>query len=189
MLKGPPFARELLGLVDKFKETSFPDLFRGSEILVRSPTSLVTVSSSVNASSTWATTAKSTPTAPIIDQPSLRSGGVLCNREGKRIDQTLPSVPQALIHSIKEQKYCNLFHLRDDCYYRQCAYKHGDKLQDPGLAALRHVARMGPCEIGVFCDDKACFSAHRCPKYPQCKGSKCSFPPQMHHFDTRIVGR
>ena len=191
MLEGPPFAPEMAALVGSLRKTSFPDLFRDSKISIRKLSAIATTPGPSGPNATWAVTARTTaapPSAASIHQPGPRSGGgVARNRDGYHIDRPLPPAPQNLIISMKEQKYCNFFHLSRRCPFRRCDYKHGDKLQGQELIALRHVARMGPCPTGLFCDDEACFSSHKCLKDQNCDNPKCFFPPEMHNVDIRIV--
>ena len=172
-----------------FRKTSFTDTFRDS--IIHKLSSVATIPGPNSSNSTWAAAAKTTPTpfrAEPTSQPSQRpERGIAHNPDGHRIDPSLPPVPQELILSFKEQKYCNFFHRRRRCPYRKRDFRHGDRLQGQELIALRHVVRMGPCTSGLACVDEACVSAHRCPKGPNCGNLICFSSPERHYIDTQIV--
>lgn len=128
-----------------------------------------------------------------LKSPTLPSssfiGPVCRNAQGQRVDAPLRH-SQTLANEMKTQKYCNDFHLADNCHNTrdQCSYLHGPKLDAEHKAALRYVARQIPCGVGLECADRACFHGHCCP-WPLCNwGSSCRFPKEMHGLDRKIAG-
>ncbi|KAL9591470.1 MAG: hypothetical protein Q9179_007692 [Wetmoreana sp. 5 TL-2023] len=199
MLEGPPFAQELSQLVHKFRQSSFPEVFRDSKIPPRRvsfcttpPPSITPPLSKSPKPSTWASTIGTASAAPAVElatpektRPRQPQGGIPRNSEGQRIDPPL-TTSQVLVAKLKARKLCNNHYLGGYCPYPDCIHDHDAKLNDKELTALRYVARMAPCKWGIYCDDTECFSGHQC-KPNHCHGANCRFPAEMHKMDTRIA--
>jgi hypothetical protein len=198
MLQGPPFAQELAALTKKFAVTSFPDVFRDSKLPTRRVSfSLTPPTSPGPKNPTYATAASQSNRSPSAEpsaltewqaipssQPRRLESRVLKNSKGERIDP-LPQQPlnETLLACVKEQKFCNLHHLNNDCPYKSagsnCIYVHG-KLTSLQLEAQRYIARLTICYAGLACEDEKCVRGHHCPK-PGCRGIGCNWPMELHN--------
>lgn len=199
LVEGPPFARELRDLVGEFKTTSFPDVFRKRKLSRRVSFGDITVPPTVTPPRTptpnYASIAKSAPPVP-EDSSSLaklsartsKTGSprlaVYRNANGDRVDVPLRTSPKFKVDALKQQKFCNQFHILGTCYYGEsCTHLHGQRLTGQDLIDLMYIARSSACPVGLQCDDESCFSGHRCPQ-KTCMIVGCRFP---HKVDTRIV--
>ncbi|KAI9758431.1 MAG: hypothetical protein M4579_003060 [Chaenotheca gracillima] len=188
LIEGPPMARELAAIAPRFAVTDLDSLFRATKLLVRK-VSFPSTPPKSPAQPTWAlaiqhrdTSTSGTPTSPKVEETKK----VYANAKGQRIDVPLkPS--SALVHELKLRKLCNLHHLSGFCYYQNCKHEHGPRLEPKRLEALRFLARLTPCQAGVFCEDEDCIYGHRCPQ-TGCTGTPdCRFSREMHGVSTIIV--
>lgn len=188
MLEGPPFAQELSALVGKFHEISFPEVFRDTKIPPRR-VSFSATPKSISPKPTWATAVSSKSvlleTPPAKEVAAKPDEGIPRNSRGQRVDRPL-RVPLSLITDVKQRKLCNHHHLAGYCPYSDCKHEHAKKLSGRELDALRCVARLAPCRLGLDCDDEDCFAGHRCT-FDHYRGAECKFPAEMHDVDTKIV--
>jgi hypothetical protein len=191
MVEGPPFAKELAVLKDKFITARFPDVFRDTKLPSRR----------VSFSTTHSPTPISRPpnyvatiaNPVILDQsnrpstttivPARMEYPILQNSKGQRLDEIL-SPPQSLVQAQRNKKLCNAYHILGECRYPNCTkhFVHGNKLDGKGLEARRLIARGTPCKSGLQCRDAKCFLGHECPN-KACVGVSCRFPREMHGVD------
>ncbi|KAI4254669.1 MAG: hypothetical protein L6R42_007100 [Xanthoria sp. 1 TBL-2021] len=193
MLEGPPFATELIPIVEKLKQCSFPKVFRDTKIPPRrvsfSTTPPRSKSPALTSYASTAATAKIDTLALIMSpKADLQAKGVIPrNTKGQRVDFPI-KVTQTAVQFIKSQKWCKNHRLLGYCVYNdsECAYQHKPALTEARLNALRVFARQMPCENGLGCDDPDCYYGHRCRGDP-CKFYPCNFPQEMHNVDTKVV--
>ncbi|KAI4146145.1 MAG: hypothetical protein L6R39_003562 [Caloplaca ligustica] len=195
LLEGPPFAGELAVLVNKFRTTSFPTVFRDAKIPNRRVSFSTTPPKSTSPHPpSWAATVQTRPAAELDSRPlreptpppeNPKKPAILRNSKGQRVDPII-KVPNLLVVTMKQKKLCNNHYLGGYCPYVNCTHSHGEKLNDKAMAALRVVARMGPCSGGVYCDDEDCFSGHQCRR-EYCDTKSCRFPYDMHFVDQKVV--
>ena len=210
MLEGPSFAQELSRLVQKFKTTSFPKVFRDTKISSRTGSfSAHSPNDTVPKPSTWASKIGIRPAVPVTvpehsptsdrrpsetENPVSRNGKgqdpIPRNSKGQRVDIPL-KFNQNLVGGIKGRKYCNNYHLLGECpYYGEygCRHEHGDRLKGAQLNTLRYIARLTPCKAGLACDDPECFWGHKCV-HGNCNVLDCRFSSDMHSVDTKVANR
>lgn len=107
------------------------------------------------------------------------------NSKGERIDMPLKPV-EGIIKLLKQRKLCYQYHLLGECGYNACTHGHGTRLSSAReLEALKFMARLSPCGIGLGCDLETCVAGHQCPR-PGCQGGDCRFPREMHGVDRRM---
>ncbi|KAH6856908.1 hypothetical protein B0I37DRAFT_368766 [Chaetomium sp. MPI-CAGE-AT-0009] len=193
LLEGPPFARELAEIKDKFRTARFDNVFRSQKLVnkrlrastARPASPLVDYASAAAFAPSTAAQWGSSP--PRVLVPSV----VLRNRKDERVDSPLKYSHQDFL-SLKGRKLCNGFHLLGKCHfqatYGECQHNHKDKLSPQQKAALRAVARQSPCQSGLSCSDPDCLYGHRCTR-DNCVRSACRFPKGMHNVDTNIVNK
>ncbi|KPM40533.1 hypothetical protein AK830_g6009 [Neonectria ditissima] len=196
LIRGPPFAYELMGIKDKFNNISFDTIFRTEKL----PSGKLRVASPpVSPSTNYASAVAKASTAPApTTVATLRNGtgskkpqGVMWNSQGKRVDQDLRGTYSPDVYGdLKGRKLCNSFYLAKCPNGSACSYDHSKKLNKEQMAALRAVARSNPCIYGPWCDDPTCIFGHRCIWGKNCeRGTSCRFSrePEMHHDDTTVV--
>lgn len=119
-----------------------------------------------------------------IPKPNNPKLFVCKNASGQRVDAQLRFSSKSNIETLKQNKFCNLFHILGSCSYGEtCTHKHGPKLKGEEVTDLMWIARLSSCQKGLGCDDENCVSGHRCPQ-KICTVQGCKFP---HDVDTRIV--
>ncbi|KAI4220568.1 MAG: hypothetical protein L6R36_007529 [Xanthoria steineri] len=193
MLEGPPFATELVPIVDKLKRCSFPKVFRDTKIPPRQVSFSITPprskSPALTSYASTAATARVDSPAPVMSpKPEVPADSVTPrNSKGQRVDLPI-KVTQTAVQFIKSQKWCKNHYLLGYCVYddSECAYLHKPALSEARLNALRVFARQMPCGNGLECDDPDCYYGHRCRGDP-CKFYPCNFPPEMHNVDAKVV--
>ena len=172
LLEGPPFARELAAIQDRYKTVSFEKVFR-SQMLVVSP-KYATMSPPTpprTPSTDYATTPAQTPSAPALSttQNSVAAkhtttATVLPKKSGERVDSPLNFTSKDFF-AVKGRKLCNSFHILGRCPYLErsgkCHHDHSAKLSDKQLVALRAVARLTPCKQGKSCKNMECLCGHQ----------------------------
>lgn len=198
LVEGPPFARELNEIKNRFDTATFGDVFRDKK--------LTTLKRRVS----WQTTPPSTPSmnyAAVASRqasspspsPAAQNGPsappppnsstwrkVLRNAAGQRVDSELNHT-SAEFYDVKSRKLCHRFHLMGKCYFDVgCHYNHGDRLPPREREALVAVSRLSPCLVGLWCDDPNCVAGHRCARR-ECQVENCKFPDEMHGVDTQVV--
>ncbi|KAL1969126.1 hypothetical protein VTN77DRAFT_380 [Rasamsonia byssochlamydoides] len=194
LLEGRPFAQELAALASTFSTTSFPDVFRTTDLPRRRVSFATTpprtpaqnyaaAAKSVPPPSSWSSTASGSMAGPSPNGIRLKSN-VALNAKGQRVDLPLQFSYSDVI-ALKKEKFCNMYHIRGECTYSRCEYKHGTHLTGPKLQALRYIARMSPCPVGLACRDESCICGHRCMKN-SCTDAHCWFR-DMHGIDTTPV--
>ncbi|KAL8708998.1 MAG: hypothetical protein Q9220_006207 [cf. Caloplaca sp. 1 TL-2023] len=192
MLRGPPFASELVPIAKKLKECSFPQVFRGSKIPARKVSFSTTPPRSMSPA---ITSYASTVATPKNDEASTAlspktavqpEGKIAHNSKGQRVDRPI-KVSQTTVQSIKGKRWCNNHYLLGYCGFDYCSYEHDVQLTEHQKNALRTLTRQLPCSVGLECDDPDCYFGHRCPGNPCTWGSSCRYPLEMHHVDIKIV--
>jgi len=195
LLEGPPFARELADIKEKFRTVPF-DLFRNQKLSnVKRRVSFqltppATPSTDYATAAARASASPSTSIAMLSAPPAAQSSPVvLRNSRGQRVDSILSYSKEDYI-SLKGRRLCNNFHLLGRCRFLdsfgKCQHEHGERLNPKQLLALRIVARQSPCQWGLNCVDVDCFAGHRCTR-DNCVPTTCRFPLDMHNVDTTIV--
>ncbi|KAH8696668.1 CCCH zinc finger protein [Talaromyces proteolyticus] len=193
LVEGIPFERELESIKNSYRVTQFPDLFRTTKIVVKTPlkthtamlsphptgatltrTSTNTSSSSSNtpiSSSSWASVTALNPGDVTLQlnkpsSPAPTSEPVVQrNKVGQRIDRMdFKNLSKDELNRVKKMKLCNLFFLLGSCPNTNCYHDHDHKLTRDEKEVLRAVARMTPCHFGMSCEDPKCIYGHRCPQ-------------------------
>jgi hypothetical protein len=198
LLEGRPFAHELAELASRFFSTSFPDVFRSTQLPRRRVS--FTTTPPRTPTENYAAVARNAPlTLPSSssipsgsmagpspnDVRSRSQSNVAVNAQGQRVDLPL-HISNINVGALKKEKYCNMYHILGRCGYVNCEYKHGTQLTGQNLQTLRHIARLSPCPIGLECRDETCISGHRCTKNFSCTDMNCWFG-DMHRIDTTPV--
>jgi hypothetical protein len=196
LIEGPPFAKELAALKDRFLVTRFPEVFRNTKLQSRAvslaitppPTPIPSVLSyaartaiPVDAASVRSSDAvPSSTTAAVL---ARRGYPVLQNSRGERIDAII-NPPPSLVYAQRDKKLCNPFHILGECSYINCTYDHGKRLDERAIEARRLLARQKRCLAGLQCRDEKCLAGHQCPDRACARiGSGCRFPREMHGVD------
>jgi hypothetical protein len=191
MLEGPPFAKELKDLVQKFATTSFETVFRKSKLPSQRVSSSITPPASPAANYSGAIV-HGLPPRPSTVTPSQSDSSrevapiVLRNSKGQRVDSQLRYTSTDVSILIKK-KLCNPYYLRGRCPYVKCSHPHNEKLSSKQLEALRHIARLSHCNSGLECRDAFCIYGHQCPFEGCTGGAACRFPRVMHGVDTKVA--
>ncbi|KAL8853637.1 MAG: hypothetical protein Q9221_001448 [Calogaya cf. arnoldii] len=116
MLEGPPFAHELIPIVEKLKQCSFSNVFRSTKIPPRrvsfSTTPPRSKSPAITSYASTAAAAKEESPIPITRSTSHQQASDTVQRNGKghRVDPPI-RVPQAVQLFIKNQRVCKNYHL------------------------------------------------------------------------------
>ncbi|KAG4033646.1 hypothetical protein MFRU_004g01500 [Monilinia fructicola] len=194
LLEGPPFAKELALLKDKFLVARLPGVFRSTKLSTRRvslsrtppPISIPNKNSpaakivSPVASDVVNTDEASDPSAP---PPARKKYPILRNSKGQRLD-ALINPPTALVIVMRSTKHCNPFHILGECNYTGCNYLHGARLDEKGIEARRLISRYKPCPLKLKCKDEKCLLGHQCPEKTCARiGKGCRFPKEMHNVD------
>ncbi|ESZ96593.1 hypothetical protein SBOR_3015 [Sclerotinia borealis F-4128] len=194
LLEGPPFAKELAVLKDKFLVMHLPGLFRNTKLPARRVSFSKTppLVSNPNIPSYTATIASSVDTDTIgaeeacehfVSVPASMSSTVLRNSKGQRLDAVI-SPPRSLVNMMRNMKHCNMFHILGECPYDQCSFLHGARLDKKGIEARRFISRYAPCSSKLKCQDERCLLGHQCPEKMCAKtGKGCRFTKEMHNVD------
>lgn len=194
MIEGPPFAKELAKLKDKFLLARFPDLFRATKLTLQRVSFSTTPppTPSPKASSYAATATGPVDTtavgmhgsyypSPFPTTSARRDYPVLQNSKGQRLDIVI-NPPPVLVNLMRSQKFCNQYHILGECSFDKCGYSHGARLNEMQIEARRLVIRQTPCGSGLECKDKKCLLGHQCPDRACSKiGKGCRFPREMHN--------
>ena len=192
MLEGPPFAKELVQIVDKFQQCSFPRVFRDTKILPRRVSFSTTPPKSMspkipNYASTAASAKVGGSNNVLESKPDPQAEGIVPkNSKGQRVDLPI-RVDKTTINWLKGRRWCNNHYLRGYCGYRLCSYEHDTQLNETQKDGLRTMARQTPCDMGSDCDNVDCFFGHRCQGNPCAWGASCRFSPELHSIDTQVV--
>jgi hypothetical protein len=198
LLEGPPFARELADIKDKFRTVPFDNVFRSQKLVngkrrvsfhptppATPPVDYASAAAKVPSAPSPSSTAQRGSSPPRVLVPSV----VLWNRRGQRVDPPLRYLHQDF-YSLRALQLCNSFHLLGKCYFQdtfgECHHDHKKKLSALQKTALRAVARQTPCQSGLSCNDPDCLHGHRCTR-DNCDISQCRFSSAMHDVDTNIV--
>ncbi|KAH6679186.1 C-x8-C-x5-C-x3-H type zinc finger protein-like protein [Halenospora varia] len=172
LIEGPPFAKELAVLNDKFLVTRFPDVFRNTKLPYAA-----TIASPVDAAAVRTDGAYYPSTNLTV--PARRDYPVLQNSRGHRLDVII-NPPQSLVNVMRTTKYCNLFHILGECTYTKYIFLHGIRLDETGIEARRLILHQTPCVSGLQCKDEKCLLGHQCPDRGCAKsGRVCRFPREM----------
>lgn len=202
MVEGPPLGRELKELAADFETTSFPGVFRSRQLSRRGSFGGTVTPPVITPPRTptenYASVARAAPAVPEVSVDNSTPANspmratrasnprlVVCrNANGERVDSPLHYSTKGKLEVLKQQKFCNQFHILGTCSYeeRGCTHKHEPRLNEQDVINLMCVARLSACPRGLRCDDKNCVHGHRCPK--DCTLPTCKFP---HRVDTRIV--
>lgn len=186
LVKGPPFARDLADLAQSFATTSFPTLFRTTNILPSRGNSFA-VTSPAAPIENYASVAASAPKGVRPELNKTSQLRVLRNSQGQRVDAVL-RFAQNDLQGLKNSSLCHQYHLMGSCSYGNvCVHMHGAKLVGKSLDALRFLTRLSPCSSGTRCDDPMCIYGHCCPRWPCHNRGSCRFSSEMHGIDTVVV--
>lgn len=193
MLEGPPFARELVPLVERFRQSSFPGVFRDTKIPPRRVSFSTTPPRSVSPktpsyASTAATAKIESSNNVLVAKADPRAEDIIPrNSQGQRVDLPI-RVPPPVLDSLRGRKWCNTHYLLGYCWYMEsCSYEHKTPLDENQKNGLRINARQTPCGDGLNCDDPDCIFGHKCPRKSCNLGVDCRFSREMHNVDTRVV--
>jgi hypothetical protein len=194
LIEGPPFAKELAVLKDKFLVARFPDIFRNSKLpsqrvsfsttppptpILNTPSYAATIASPVDAAAVGTDDAYH----PSVTVPARRDYLVLQNSKGQRLDAII-SPPQSFVNVMRIKKYCNMFHILGQCSYTNCSFLHGIRLDEKWIEARRQILRQTPCLSGLQCKDEKCLLGHQCPDRACARiGTGCCFARKMHNVD------
>lgn len=197
LIEGPPFAKELVPLKDRFPVVRFPEVFRNTKLpfrrvsfsttppptpISRAPSYAATVASPLDVAAV--TVDDEHHSFATLTLPIRREYLVLQNNRGQRIDEPL-NPPQTLVHAQKNKKLCNAYHILGECPFPKCTFLHGNALDERGVEARRWIARLTPCSVGLQCRDAKCFLGHQCPDKVCARiGKSCRFPRELHNMDT-----
>ncbi|RAL65966.1 hypothetical protein DID88_005627 [Monilinia fructigena] len=194
LLEGPPFAKELALLKDKFLVARLPGVFRNTKLSARRLSLSMTpppisipndISSPENVVSSVASDVVNTEEAsnPSASLPVQKNYPLLRNSKGQRLDAIL-SPPTALVIVMRSARHCNPFHILGECNYEDCKYLHGVRLNKKGIEARRLISRCKPCPSKLKCKDEKCLLGHECPEKTCAKiGKGCRYPKEMHNVD------
>ncbi|KAF2107818.1 CCCH zinc finger DNA binding protein [Lophiotrema nucula] len=213
LMEGQPFARELVDLASKLPTLRCKNVFRDttyhvSRQLRNGPTPPTTpqpdaVMSNYSSAATAVSSSQTTAiqaVSPLVTNPiamnpqtgvtvSHTNGQrrIARNAAGQRVDLPIQA-PRADVKAMKSKRYCNEYQLLGRCHYGQkCDFQHGERVSGSRFVALRVVARLSPCRIGLLCSNVNCIQGHRCMKENCERGSKCLFSTEMHGVDSRVV--
>lgn len=194
LLEGPPFAKELAIMKEKFLVARFPGVFRKTKLSGRQ-VSLPTTPprSSTPDTSSYAETVLSNSSLDVVSMegssdssvavPVRSKYAVLRNRKGQRLDAII-SPPSALITVMRNTKHCNVFHIFGECPYKKCSFLHGKRLGRKEIDARRFISRSKPCPSKLNCKDEKCLYGHQCLEKACTKiGKGCKFDKEMHNVD------
>ncbi|KZL72545.1 ccch zinc finger dna binding protein [Colletotrichum incanum] len=201
LIEGPPFAKELAEIRDRFRIASFDKVFRRQKLInfkrkvsdyITPPPTPSPDYASAAAKPAFLSSGRSSSRSHSSASPMafpLRE--VYRNKAGQRVDPPLSYAQQDFI-MMKSRKMCNSFHLTGRCPYREawgkCSHEHGQSPSPKELQALRAVARQSFCHSGLACRDPNCVFGHQCPR-EDCNGASCRhrFPLELHNIDKKIV--
>ncbi|KND88437.1 hypothetical protein TOPH_07015 [Tolypocladium ophioglossoides CBS 100239] len=202
LLRGARFASELQNLHDKFRVTSFDDVFRRgtlpnfeprAPLRMTPPTTpdqgYAAVAARGTSSTTPLPTTQGSLTSLAMVNKNGKPAGIERNAQGYRLDKRLLYSSDDY-KFLKPQKLCNAFHILGKCPYGgegSCNYKHGKRLPAEKISALRLIVRGSPCPAGVWCADPDCICGHHCVRDGHCDRSFCWFSDEMHDTDTRVA--
>ncbi|KAF7908491.1 uncharacterized protein EAF01_004246 [Botrytis porri] len=194
LLEGPPFAKELATMKEKFLVARFPGVFRNTKLSVRRvslPTTPPRSSTPDTPSYAARVLGNVGSDAVSIEESSdssvavpVRSKyAVLRNSKGQRLDAII-SPPSSLITVMRNTKHCNMFHILGECPYEKCNFLHGKRLDKKGIDARRFISRFKPCPSKLNCGDEKCLLGHQCPDKGCARiGKGCKFNKEMHNVD------
>lgn len=124
----------------------------------------------------------STPTSDASDR--LRVSKMIFNKNGHRLDSPV-RYNKLLLPSLRARQLC-MRHFLSRCLSPICGLSHTGSLDQGALDALRHEARLTPCQ-SAYCADPRCVSGHVCPHRGRCnQGKNCKFPIDMHNVEKKI---
>lgn len=194
LIEGPPFAKELAGLTNRFRVARFSSVFKNTKLAsqrVFTPTTTPPLTPTLNIPSYSATISTSIGAAAIgtdvthhssMTSPTAISR-VLHNSKGQRIDSIIHPLP-TLVHALRFKKQFNAFHILGECPFNKCSFEHTPRLDKQAIEARQWIARQTPCHLGFQCRDEKCLRGHQCP-HESCgridKG--CNFTSKMHNVD------
>ncbi|KAK1978457.1 hypothetical protein LZ30DRAFT_728836 [Colletotrichum cereale] len=173
LLEGPPFAKELAEIRDRFRVATFERVFRRkklinfkrkvSDYITPPPTPSPDYASAAAKPvlSSWGQSSSQPQRSTTVLTLPIRE--VYRNRAGQRVDPPISCSQQDFI-IMKNKKMCNNFHLTGRCYHKEmsgrCSHEHGPSPSPRELQALRAVARQSYCHSGLDCSDPNCLFGH-----------------------------
>jgi hypothetical protein len=171
LLEGPPFARELAEIKDRYRTVSFDKVFR-SQMLVGQRRPLASIPTpprtpstgyaSIVAQASAASVSTKSSNSVVMNQATTTA--VLLDRVDERVDPPLHYNPKDFV-ALRSRRLCNTFYLLGKCPYLEkygdCQHDHSAKLSSKQTVALRAVARLTLCKKGRSCKDPECLSGHR----------------------------
>jgi hypothetical protein len=192
LIEGPPFAKELAVLKDKFLVARFPDVFKNKKLPHRRvsfsttppptpiPTSYAaTIGRPVDADGVRIDDAY----GPSVTVHARKDYPVLQKSRGQRLDAII-NPPPSIVKVMRTTRHCNTFHILGECIYKKCNYLHGIRIDEKGIEARRFFLRQAPCLSGLQCKDEKCLLGHQCPNRACAKiGRGCYFAREMHNVD------
>jgi hypothetical protein len=142
LVEGPPFAKELSVLKDKFITTCFPDVFRDTKLpsrrisfsLTHSPTPISRPSNYAATVGSPVILDQSRQTSTTTFAPARTDYPILQNSKGQRIEEILHP-PQSLVQAQRNKKLCNAYHILGVCRYSNSTknFVHGISWMKKGL--------------------------------------------------------
>lgn len=188
LLEGPKPAAEILRFINRFKTLPVYGIFRDQQLPSTSPLSSfphdTSTSGRQDSDRAWASMAaqksKTWGNETAVGESDIWNPKPRWDTLGRRQDQQLPQHLVQEMKTVREQKYCNNYHLRGECTMRFCMHKHGQRLTKSLAQCLAAVSRRNPCPQGAYCKDLDCIQGHRCP-FENCNRTQCKFPQEMHY--------
>jgi len=196
LLEGPPFARELIPLKDKFRTCKFETLFidknlaETGESVTAAPPEVITAQPKLGYALVASKSGSVQPDQLARAVPNIGKKHIPVNKNGQRVDTTL-KYDQTDFTLVKSRRLCNQFQLLGTCSFKgsygNCSYDHDFCLSETQKEALRAVSRLGRCISGSECRNADCIHGHHCnPRH--CPGEMfCRFLSGLHNVDTVVV--
>jgi hypothetical protein len=192
LIEGPPFAKELVVLKDKFLVARFPDVFKNTKLPPRRVLFSTTPPPTLIPPSYAATIGRPVDTdavriddaySPSVTIHARKDYPVLQNSRGQRLN-ALISPPQSLVNMMRTTKHYNTFHILRECTYNNCSFLHRVRLDEKGIEARRFLLRYTLYLSRLQCKDEKYLLGHQCPDRACAKiGRGCRFTREIYNID------
>jgi hypothetical protein len=117
---------------------------------------------------------------------------IILNKDKERIDIPIKvdwSAKEWLNSQSKNQNFCNTYHIRGRCENDDCKYKHGVRLTDQKLLALKLKARSMRCSVGSSCNAFHCYLGHICQTQLQNAEGFCHYRGDCYFSDLHGIDK